>query len=121
MNISISVGELVDKLTILEIKLSKISDQKKISNIKTEYHVLTSTHGDFKSLNLYKDLYDTNISLWDIEDSIRLKEKNKQFDHEFIDLARSVYITNDKRFNIKTAINIQFNSDIREEKSYESY
>lgn len=121
MNVSVSVGELVDKLTILEIKLSKISDPKKILNIKTEYDILTSQHGDFKDLNLYKSLYDVNTSLWNIEDSIRLKEKNKQFDQEFVDLARSVYITNDKRFDIKTSINNQFNSDIREEKSYENY
>lgn len=121
MNISVSVGELVDKLTILEIKLSKISDNKKLLNVRTEYNTLTSQHGDFKHLDLYDELYQINQALWDIEDLIRIKEKNKEFDQGFIDLARNVYITNDKRFMVKTAINKQHNSFLVEEKSYENY
>lgn len=121
MKVLVSVGELIDKLTILEIKLNKISDPHKKINIEKEYTEIVSQHGNFRDLDLYKELYNVNIALWEIEDLIRLKEKNKQFDQEFIELSRSVYLTNDKRFAIKSAINDLFNSAIREEKSYEKY
>ena len=71
--------------------------------------------------NLYEELYKINLGLWEIEDSIRILEKNKNFEKDFIDLARSVYITNDKRFQVKNEINKLFNSNYVEEKSYEDY
>lgn len=118
--IPVSIGELVDKLTILEIKQEKINDITKLEKVNKEYCELKKLYN-----NLYNDEYNElkqiNLKLWDIEDNIRIKEKNKEFDKEFIELARSVYTTNDKRFNIKNIINIKSQSEIYEVKSYEKY
>lgn len=126
VNIPVSLGELLDKISILEIKKKKIQNESKLKNIKKELiglrNVLDKLNIDLSQTDdLYKDLYDINLSLWEIEDSIRVREKNKDFEKQFIDLARSVYITNDKRFEVKNEINKLFNSEYVEEKSYEDY
>lgn len=121
---SISVGELVDKITILEIKLDKINNPKKLEDIKTELNILNKYFLEIKNIELSElknKLKSTNLKLWQIEDDIRLCEKNQVFDEDFINLARSVYITNDKRFELKNSINELFSSEIKEVKSYEDY
>lgn len=120
----ISVGELIDKISILEIKLEKISDPEKNKNIQIELDLLESFYKKIKNneLDEIKDkLKNTNLKLWNIEDEIRACEKNKDFGDNFIKLARSVYITNDQRFELKNSINELFSSEIKEVKSYESY
>ena len=126
VNIPVSLGELLDKISILEIKNKKILDDTKLVNIKKELsglrQVLESLNINLSEINdLYEELYNINLTLWDIEDSIRILEKNESFDKEFIDFARKVYITNDKRFEVKNKINKTFNSKYIEEKSYEDY
>tara|TARA_B100000945_G_C20229510_1_gene524587 strand:+ start:271 stop:657 length:387 start_codon:yes stop_codon:yes gene_type:complete len=126
VNIPVSLGELLDKISILEIKNKKILDDTKLVNIKKELSglrkVLKSLNINLTEINdLYEELYNINLTLWDIEDSIRILEKNESFDQEFIDFARKVYITNDKRFEVKNKINKTFNSKYIEEKSYEHY
>ena len=126
VNIPVSLGELLDKISILEIKNKKILDDTKLVNIKKELsglrQVLESLNINLSEINdLYEELYNINLILWDIEDSIRILEKNESFDQEFIDFARKVYITNDKRFEVKNKINKTFNSKYVEEKSYEDY
>ena len=126
VNIPVSLGELLDKISILEIKNKKILDNTKLVNIKKELsglrQVLESSNINLSEINdLYEELYNINLTLWDIEDSIRILEKNESFDKEFIDFARKVYITNDKRFEVKNKINKTFNSKYVEEKSYEDY
>ena len=121
---AISVGELVDKITILEIKTKKIKDQNKLKNVKTELNILNDYFEQIKNHELAKlknDLKDVNMKLWQIEDDIRICEKNQNFDQNFIELARLVYITNDLRFEIKNSINQLFSSEIKEVKSYEDY
>ena len=126
INVPISLGELLDKISILEIKNEKIKDEKKLNNVSKE---LTSLKKTLELLNLnskdLKPLYDKlkeiNLKLWNIEDDIRILEKEGKFEEKFIQLARNVYITNDQRFEIKNQINISFNSDFVEEKSYEEY
>jgi hypothetical protein len=123
INTPISVGELVDKITILKIKSEFITDKEKLSNILFE---LKNLNDVYKTINvdlteLESNLYDVNKCLWEIEDNIRIKEKKKDFDGVFIALARDVYQTNDKRFELKNKINQLTNSSIKEEKSYESY
>tara|TARA_B100000989_G_scaffold109027_2_gene79953 strand:- start:1792 stop:2181 length:390 start_codon:yes stop_codon:yes gene_type:complete len=122
----ISVGELLDKISILKIKSFKIKDEKKLKNIKLELEYLNyiareklSEYKNFEKRS--EELYQVNASLWNIEDQIRVAEKRKDFDSEFIFLARSVYITNDKRFDIKNKINEECGSELKEEKSYEKY
>ena len=116
----ISIGELIDKITILKIKQNKMTGAQLI-NVNKELILLEKI---IKDNNIYidKDLFDkleeVNYSLWKIEDDIRLKERKKEFDQDFIALARSVYIQNDKRSLIKKNINIKYNSEIFEEKSY---
>jgi hypothetical protein len=121
---SISVGELVDKITILEIKLSKIKNHEKLKNIKNELDVLNEYFLKIDNDQLTKlknKLKDTNLRLWNIEDDIRVCEKNQDFNSNFINLARSVYITNDERFELKNSINEIYSSVIKEVKSYEGY
>ena len=123
--IPISCGEILDKISILEIKQKNFIDSNKLRNISLELEFLKKESEDiFKKENikhLYKELKEVNEKLWQIEDLVRLKEKQKIFDEEFIDLARSVYITNDKRYEIKKTINETLNSTIKEEKFYEQY
>ncbi len=121
-----SVGELLDKITILEIKSSKIAAEDKLKNINYELDLLNKTWletglNDDATAALKEALKTVNLKLWQIEDDIRIKEKNRAFDDEFIQLARSVYYQNDDRANIKKQINLLTGSDLVEEKSYESY
>lgn len=119
-----SIGEVLDKISILQIKSERIKDKKKLENVLRELNILTdlctSQELDFK-VPLFDQLKRTNEELWEIEDDIRLKEKAQQFDTEFISLARKVYITNDKRARLKAELNLLFGSELMEEKSYEDY
>tara|TARA_B110000285_G_C15091732_1_gene599488 strand:+ start:432 stop:815 length:384 start_codon:yes stop_codon:yes gene_type:complete len=121
--INISVGELWDKYTILLIKQEKIKNTEKLKFISNEINFLDKNMKHYNYLNndLFLNLKNVNLQLWDIEDNIRIKEFNKKFDTEFIDLARSVYITNDKRSELKTKINNLFGSEIQEVKDYIKY
>ena len=131
VHIPASFGELIDKLTILKLKSEKISDIKKIKFIDIEFFRLNEVYLKYYKMmdkdiieninSLYKDLYNINNELWIIEDDIRDKERKKEFDAEFIGLARSVYITNDKRMIIKKSIDKLMGSDISEQKSYKPY
>ena len=123
MKIEVSNGELVDKLTILEIKLQKIKDSKKLKNVHKEFTALQKATNQIisKENMLYKKLLEINQNLWEIEDKIRELEKKGDFGNEFIETARSVYINNDLRAGIKKEINLKTNSDLFEEKSYEDY
>jgi len=125
MMVEISNGELIDKLSILKIKIDNISEENKLKNIRKEFDILNELSNEFLKqtsvLNLFNELLAVNKKLWDIEDSIRHKEKLKEFDEEFVFYARNVYITNDLRADIKRKINDITNSEIVEEKSYERY
>jgi hypothetical protein len=125
LNIPISLGELLDKLSILHIKKQKISEPTKLSLVTKEYELLHERSqvylNDKDLFNLYDDLIITNSKLWNIEDEIRVCEKNKKFDDKFVELARAVYFTNDERFEIKNKINQVAGSEIQEQKSYEDY
>ena len=127
MKVEVSNGELLDKLTILELKMSNIIDDKKLINVKKEFNELTPLakllFEKFKDelLIKYKELALINSQLWKIEDDIRECEKNKNFDEKFVELARAVYFTNDKRSDVKKQINILTGSGFIEEKSYEDY
>tara|TARA_Y100001968_G_scaffold54464_1_gene45679 strand:+ start:1308 stop:1709 length:402 start_codon:yes stop_codon:yes gene_type:complete len=119
----ISIGEIIDKITILEIKEQHLQG-KSLTNVKLELLELNKIvkvnkiELDEKFLLQLKEI---NLNLWEIEDNIRLKESRKEFDNEFIELARSVYTQNDQRANIKKQINYQYNSELIEEKSYKKY
>lgn len=125
MMLEVSVGEAIDKYTILQIKSEKITNDAKLMNIVKEKNLIAislNENGYLHKFDAYiKELKTINEVLWDIEDKIRIKEFNNQFDDEFIQLARSVYITNDKRFEVKNKINQETNSLIKEEKSYAKY
>lgn len=116
--VPISIGELFDKISILEIKLHYIKDDKKLKNINTELQELYKIVEEIPVL-IPMELKEINLKLWHIEDRIREKEKLQEFDKEFIELARSVYRTNDIRSSIKKDINLKTNSLFIEEKSYE--
>ena len=120
----ISAGELIDKITILEIKKEKISNKEKLVEVNKELISLNETlkksiDDESKILNFKNDLKNINLKLWDIEDGKRSAEKNSQFDEKFIKLARSVYKFNDERAKIKLAINNALGSNIKEVKSYD--
>ena len=121
----LSIGELVDKITILEIKKQNINDQNKLKNVKFELETLNSIFNKLnvknKISNEIKSLREINKKLWVIEDDIRDEERKSKFGDSFIKLARSVYFTNDKRAEIKKVINLKTNSGLIEEKSYQSY
>lgn len=124
MKIDISIGELVDKVTILAIKTEKIANPEKLKNVKNEYALLKQKMNDIgidSQDREFKELKDVNLKLWHIEDKIRIKEANREFDNEFIQLARSVYFENDKRADIKKRINVNYHSEIMEEKEYVDY
>ena len=125
MNIEVSHGEIVDKLTILEIKKKNITDVEKLNNITKEYDYLVSIVENDLGISVsspeYQKLLSINQELWVIEDDIRDKERNKEFDEEFVKLARAVYHTNDIRANIKKEINVKYSSGFVEEKSYQPY
>ena len=120
----ISAGELIDKITILEIKKEKISNKEKLVEVNKELNSLNDTlkksiNDQSKIINFKNDLKNINLKLWDIEDGKRSAEKNNKFDERFIELARSVYKFNDERAKIKLAINNALRSNIKEVKSYE--
>lgn len=131
MKIEVSNGEIVDKLTILAIKLEQIKDKAKLKNVQTEYDELAPiVHGMYDSLNendqvkmkgFHQDLQNINQTLWNIEDQIRIHESKSDFEDDFVELARSVYFTNDERAEVKKYINILTGSLFVEEKSYEDY
>lgn len=121
-----SVGELVDKITILELKAKNFNNREKLFNVEKELAVLEKELSALKLVDsrfniLRENLAKINQNLWDIEDQIRLKEKSQSFDLEFINLARSVYKTNDQRALLKKQINELSGSDLTEEKSYSEY
>ena len=122
----ISAGELLDKVSILEIKLHHVTDENKKREIKKEYDILKKTQDSSIEFTdeikkLYQFLKDVNMRMWEIEDKVRICEKNKDFGKDFIELARSVYFNNDKRSRIKLEINQILKSDIREIKEYVDY
>lgn len=125
MNIEVSHGEIVDKLTILQIKKNNITDVTKLENINKEYDYLFSVVENDLGISTQSDDYlkllTINQELWVIEDDIREKERQKEFDEEFIRLARAVYYTNDNRANVKKEINLKYSSGFVEEKSYSQY
>ena len=122
----ISAGELLDKLSILEIKIIKVKNKNSLAEIKKEHKILLRTkRGNIKTSNkissLFRKLKQVNLKLWNIEDKIRIYEKNKDFNKNFISLARSVYFNNDKRAKIKSKINKVLKSNIKEIKQYVNY
>ena len=119
----VSLGELIDKITILEIKQIYMTE-KKLKNVEKELKLLKEILQDKNleiDIDLINNLKEVNNNLWEIEDKIRIKESNQEFDKEFIELARSVYKENDKRASIKKEINQKYNSELFEEKSYNNY
>ena len=126
IKVDISAGELLDKITILQIKSERISDVAKLKNIRHELDILAAIWSESGSesaeiLSSVAELKQINEKLWDIEDDIRLKESEAAFDQEFIELARSVYFTNDQRAKVKRDINQLLGSELVEEKSYADY
>ena len=123
MKIEVSNGEIVDKLTILLIKKENIKDKEKLKNIQNEINQIEHISNSIvtKDSEEFIELYEVNKSLWKIEDNIRRLELRKQFDEEFISVARSVYRNNDKRAEIKRQINQMSGSELVEEKSYKEY
>jgi hypothetical protein len=126
MNIQceISLGELVDKISILKIKLQKITDVEKLAHVQKEEKSLTHSLNSLSLAGIEKHLdqmIDVNLKLWKIEDDIRDLERAKKFNDEFIQLARAVYITNDERFKRKNLINSTYQSGLVEVKSYQDY
>jgi hypothetical protein len=123
MLIEVSNGEIVDKLTIIEIKLENIKDETKLANIRKEYDVVDQAVKKIiaKDDPLYIELLNINKKLWKIEDDIRDCERIRDFGQKFIDLARSVYFTNDQRADVKKRINLQSGSNLIEEKGYQTY
>lgn len=121
---SVSLGELVDKISILVIKGRHIKDDVKLQHVKKEESALRHTLDDLKLQGMepfLDSLVEINSALWKIEDDIREKERQKKFDQEFIELARAVYVTNDQRFKVKNEINTKFGSEFHEVKSYKEY
>ena len=125
INVPVSVGELIDKLSILQVKKLKIQNPEKLQYISKEFELLYNLSADYlndmRIENLFHELVSTNTKLWDIEDRLRVLEKDSKFEGEFIDIARKVYFTNDKRFELKNEINHLTSSEIREVKEYVEY
>lgn len=124
--VPVSPGEVLDKITILEIKSERISDPQKLANVRAELALLRATWAGSVSEDetvhaLHAQLREVNEALWDIEDDIRDQERTAKFDERFIQLARSVYVTNDRRSRIKKELNLHLGSQIVEEKSYQAY
>lgn len=121
----VSVGELIDKLSILHVKQTKITNEEKLEYINKEFELLYNLSSGYLDQpeieSLYHQLVDINSKLWDIEDRLRVLETEKRFEGEFIDFARKVYFTNDERFRLKNEINKFTDSEIREIKEYVKY
>ena len=126
IQVPISPGELLDKITILQIKSERIDDAAKLANVNRELGMLTrvwqqSVEADDEIEALTARLKSINEKLWEIEDDIRDEERNRRFGERFIELARAVYVTNDERADVKKQVNLHLNSSIVEEKSYQDY
>lgn len=125
VSVPVSIGEMIDKLSILQVKKTKISDKTKLEFVNKEFEILynlSSVYLDNVEIeSLYHQLVEINSSLWDVEDKLRIIEKEKRFEGEFISLARKVYFTNDERFRLKNEINLLTFSEIREVKDYVKY
>ncbi len=122
----VSYGELIDKITILEIKSRRITDDAKLANVRNELDMLNATWANVSASQIdiadeRERLHTVNETLWDIEDAIRMKERAQAFDQEFIELARAVYFRNDERAAFKREINLKLGSELVEEKSYQDY
>ena len=126
IRVPVSPGEVLDKITILEIKSERMTDEAKLANVRVELELLRETWGDAireddRIRQLHAQLKEINETLWEIEDDIRDKERQKEFDERFVELARAVYFTNDKRSEVKKELNLYLGSEIVEEKSYQDY
>ena len=125
ISVPVSVGELIDKLSILQVKKTKISNTEKLVYVSKEFellYILAAEYlNDMEIENLYHELVSVNSNLWEIEDRLRVLELSGRFEGEFVDLARKVYFTNDKRFELKNQINSLTSSEIREIKEYVDY
>ena len=123
--VPVSVGELIDKLSILHVKQIKIINEEKLLFINKEFELLYNMSSgyftDNEVLKLYRQLVEINTKLWEVEDELRILESSKNFDSSFIELARKVYYTNDERFSLKNKINEITNSEVREQKDYIDY
>jgi ribonucleotide reductase alpha subunit len=125
LSVPVSVGELIDKLSILQVKKIKVINPDKLIFINKEYDLLYEMSSEFLQrkdiLQIYDDLINTNLKLWEVEDELRVIESTKNFDDTFTELARLVYYTNDERFRLKDKINSLTNSEIKEQKDYKEY
>ena len=126
IKVPVSPGEVLDKITILEIKSERMEDPAKVANVRIELKLLQDTWADAITddeviRDLHAQLKEINEALWEIEDDIRDKERVKEFDERFIELARAVYFTNDRRSEVKKKLNLHLGSQIVEEKSYQDY
>ena len=126
IHVPVSPGEVLDKITILEIKSERMTDPDKVANVRVELKLLRETwaaniNDDEVIRDLHAQLKEINEALWEIEDDIRDKERAKEFDERFIELARAVYFTNDRRSEVKKKLNLHLGSQIIEEKSYQDY
>jgi hypothetical protein len=125
IEVPVSWGELVDKITILQIKSDRMADEHKLANVRRELQLLSEKLGEYAALSevrrLTGELYEVNAALWDIEDDIRDCENSGDFGERFVALARSVYITNDRRADLKREVNLALGSELMEEKSYQKY
>ena len=126
IEVPVSPGEVLDKITILEIKSERISDASKLVNVRRELELLQAAwqravNEDDEVRRIHARLKTINEALWEIEDDIRDKERAREFDQRFIDLARSVYVTNDQRADAKKELNVYLGSEMVEEKSYQDY
>jgi transcriptional regulator of nitric oxide reductase len=126
IHVPVSPGEVLDKITILEIKSERMTDPDKVANVRVELKLLEETWAanisdDEVIRDLHAQLKEINEALWEIEDDIRDKERAKEFDERFIELARAVYFTNDRRSEVKKKLNLHLGSQIIEEKSYQDY
>ena len=126
IKVPVSPGEVLDKITILEIKSERMSDPEKVANVRVELELLQETWKEFIRddeviRGLHAQLKEVNEALWEIVDDIRDKERAKEFDERFIELARAVYVTNDRRSKVKKELNLHLGSEIVEEKSYQDY
>ena len=126
IHVPVSPGEVLDKITILEIKSERISDPDKLVNVNRELELLRASWQKFVDVDddvrrIHAKLKSINEDLWEIEDDIRDKERAREFDERFIELARSVYVTNDRRADAKKELNVYLGSEMVEEKSYQDY
>lgn len=125
LKIPVSIGELIDKLSILQVKKIKIQNPQSLKFVSEEFDLLKDLSQSFLENEnietLYNQLIEVNSNLWDVEDKLRVYESEKRFDEEFVELARKVYYTNDERFRLKNEINLITSSQIREVKDYKKY